>query len=187
MAILNKHGRDRGKVAIWLDYKPYGLHKDQGGNSTNYPAHSGRILDLKDDKAGAVDHFADMIEPELSDGIVILTVPSRRSCKPAWRLAKARGTTCTKGQPGGRFRVSRSNPKNQQTGRWWGPQQGNSPQKPFSAESGLDKRAKMSCCWTMSLQAAIRLRLGWTSYLKREHVVYDAQLSGKRRLRECDL
>ena len=76
MAILNKHGRYWGKVAIWGDYKPYGLHKDQGGNSTNYPAHSGRILDLEDDKAGAVDYFADMIEPELSDGIVILTVPS---------------------------------------------------------------------------------------------------------------
>jgi hypothetical protein len=45
MAILKKHDRYWGEVAIWGDYKPYGLHKNQGGDSTNYPAHSGRILE----------------------------------------------------------------------------------------------------------------------------------------------
>ena len=76
MAILESHDKFWGKVAIWGQYKPYSLHKEQGGDSSNYPGHSGKILDLKDDKAGAVHYFADLIEPELSAGIVIVTVPS---------------------------------------------------------------------------------------------------------------
>jgi predicted amidophosphoribosyltransferase len=89
--ILKKHERYWGHVAIYGDYKPWTAHKAEGGDGSNYPAHSGRILDLKDDKAGAVDHFKDMFEPELSDDIVIVTVPSHDPAKTPGGLQKLAG------------------------------------------------------------------------------------------------
>lgn len=101
MPILKKHERYWGKVAIYGDYKPYAAHVAQGGDYSNFPAHSGRILDLKDDLPGAVDHFAGIIEPELSDDIVIVTIPftirqKRRGAFKSWphaSLKKAIGWT----------------------------------------------------------------------------------------------
>lgn len=61
----------------------------RGGDYSNFPAHSGRILDLKDDLPGAVDHFAGIIEPELSDDIVIVTIPSHDPGKSAGGPSKA--------------------------------------------------------------------------------------------------
>src|SRR5690242_5517188 len=75
-AALKKHERYWNEVAIYGDYKPYGAHKEQGGDSTNWPAHCGLILDLKAGNAAAIQHFAAMIAPELSDGVVIVTIPS---------------------------------------------------------------------------------------------------------------
>lgn len=75
-AILKKHDRYWGGIAVYGDYLPWSAHKEMGGDGSNYPEHSGRILDLKDGKDGAATHFAEMIEPELADNIVIATVPS---------------------------------------------------------------------------------------------------------------
>lgn len=97
MPILKKHERYWGQVAIYGDYKPYNAHLAQGGDYMNYPAHSGRILDLKDDKAGAPRHFADMIEPELSDDIVIVTIPSHDPAKAPGGLQKLAALLAEKG------------------------------------------------------------------------------------------
>jgi|SRR5579862_2275292 len=97
MPILKKHDRYWGQVAIYGDYKPYAAHLAQGGDYSNFPAHSGRILDLKDDKAGAVDHFAGIIESELSDGIVIVTIPSHDPEKGPGGLQKLAGRLAQKG------------------------------------------------------------------------------------------
>jgi predicted amidophosphoribosyltransferase len=97
MPILKNHGQYWGKVAIYGDYKPYAAHLAQGGDYQNYPAHSGRILDLKDDKAGADSHFADMIEPELSDDIVIVTIPSHDPAKAPGGLQKLAARLAEKG------------------------------------------------------------------------------------------
>jgi predicted amidophosphoribosyltransferase len=55
--------------------------KKGGGDSSSYPPHSARILDLKDGRVDAVRHFAEMIEPELPDNIAIATVPSHDPAK----------------------------------------------------------------------------------------------------------
>jgi predicted amidophosphoribosyltransferase len=52
------------------------LTKRRGGDRSNYPAHSGRILDLKDGKESAISNFAEMIEPKLPNNIAIAVVPS---------------------------------------------------------------------------------------------------------------
>ena len=88
MAVLKKHDRFWRKIAIYGDYKPWSAHKDAGGDGSNYPAYSGRILDLKDDKVGAVDYFADIVGPELSDSIVIVTIPSHDPASPPGGLQK---------------------------------------------------------------------------------------------------
>jgi predicted amidophosphoribosyltransferase len=97
MPILKKQDRYWGRVAIYGDYKPYAAHLAQGGDYSNFPAHSGRILDLKDDKAGAPEHFAEMIEPELSDDIVIVTIPSHDPAKPPGGLQKLAARLAEKG------------------------------------------------------------------------------------------
>jgi hypothetical protein len=53
-AILKKHDRYWAGIAVYGDYMPWSAHKEMGGDGSNYPAHSGRILDLKDGKDGAV-------------------------------------------------------------------------------------------------------------------------------------
>jgi predicted amidophosphoribosyltransferase len=73
---LKGHKRFWAGIAIFGDYKPWSAHKEDGGDGSNYPEHSGRILDLKDGKASAVNHFAAMIEPTLPNNIVIAVVPS---------------------------------------------------------------------------------------------------------------
>jgi predicted amidophosphoribosyltransferase len=73
---LKGHKRFWAGIAVFGDYKPWSVHKEEGGDGSTYPAHSGRILDLKDGKANAVTHFVEMIEPELPDNIAIATVPS---------------------------------------------------------------------------------------------------------------
>jgi predicted amidophosphoribosyltransferase len=97
MPVLKNHKLFWGNVAIYGDYKPWTAHKNEGGDGSSYPAHSGRILDLKDDKAGAVDHFGDMIEPELSDDIVIVTVPSHDPAKAPGGLQKLAARLAKKG------------------------------------------------------------------------------------------
>jgi hypothetical protein len=96
MAILKQHERYWEKVAIYGDYKPWNAHKE-GGGSTSYPAHSGRILDLKEDKAGAVDHFAKIIEPELSDDIVVVPMPSHDPASVQGGLHKLAARLAQKG------------------------------------------------------------------------------------------
>lgn len=78
---LNAHGRYWNGIAVFGDYLPWGVHKANGGDSSSYPAYSGRILDLKGKNKAAVAHFAGMIEPELRGGIVIVTVPSHDPAK----------------------------------------------------------------------------------------------------------
>jgi hypothetical protein len=81
--ILKNHGQYWGNwLAIYGQYLPWGVHKQNGGTKENYPAHSGRILDLKDGDAAAVATFKAQIEPELPDGIAIAVVPGHDPAKP---------------------------------------------------------------------------------------------------------
>ena len=57
-------------------YRPWTHHKNMGGNGLDYPRHSGRILDLKESKAGAVNYFVQQIDPIICPGIVLCSVPS---------------------------------------------------------------------------------------------------------------
>jgi hypothetical protein len=75
-AVLKTHDRYWGNIAIYGDYKAWTVHAANGGDRSNYPAHSRLILDLKDANVEAVEHFRKLVEPELRDNVVIVTVPS---------------------------------------------------------------------------------------------------------------
>src|ERR1700730_4977550 len=94
-AILKRHDRYWGNVAIYGDYKPWTAHQAAGGDWSNFHEHSKCILNLKNGQILAVRHFAEMIEPELAANVVIVTIPSHAAARPgeglrglAARLAK---------------------------------------------------------------------------------------------------
>ncbi|SEN67950.1 phosphoribosyltransferase family protein [Bradyrhizobium sp. OK095] len=68
------HGND--EISAFGQYRPYGLHKAMGGDHTNYPAYSGRILDLKDKKNGGIIYFFNLVEPLIRKDVALVTVPS---------------------------------------------------------------------------------------------------------------
>ncbi len=85
--VLRNHARFWGDgIAVYGDYRPWGVHKAAGGDKSNYPEHSGRILDLKDGKAVGVAYFKDRIAPGLCDGVAVVTVPSHDPAKPGLGL-----------------------------------------------------------------------------------------------------
>ena len=67
------HGQD---ITILGPYKPWRYHKEQGGDGSNYPPHSGRILDLKDNKASGIDYFCTFLTPRIQRYPLVATVPS---------------------------------------------------------------------------------------------------------------
>lgn len=86
--IFKTHSRYWSEIAVYGDYLPWNVHKSNGGDRSNYPEHSGRILDLKGGSAIAVDHFRGQIEPELIDKIAVVTVPSHDPAKPGIGLSQ---------------------------------------------------------------------------------------------------
>jgi predicted amidophosphoribosyltransferase len=97
--ILKDHQRywGAGWLAVFGDYKPWGVHKNGGGTRENYPPHSGRILDLKDGKADSVTYFKDLVEPVLGDDdFVIVIVPGHDPARPSKGL-KALAAELAKG------------------------------------------------------------------------------------------
>jgi hypothetical protein len=84
--VLINRSKFPGQIAAFGDYKPWSWHKMEGGDSSNYPEHSGRILDLKEAKPAAVAYFLERIGPELAAKIAIAVVPSHDPAKLAGGL-----------------------------------------------------------------------------------------------------
>lgn len=94
---LSKHERYWGDIAVYGDYLPWNVHKGNGGDRSNFPEHSGRILDLKNAADHAVEYFREKIEPGLLNGIVIVDVPSHDPAKPSLGLKKLVAVLSTRG------------------------------------------------------------------------------------------
>ncbi len=57
-------------------YHSWSLHKEMGGDGTNYDKFSGQILDFKEAKPRAIASFLEQVEPLLTSGFAICVVPS---------------------------------------------------------------------------------------------------------------
>ncbi len=79
--ILNVAEIDEQGVFEYGPYKPWGLHKAQGGDGSNYPTRSKKLLDLKDKIPQAIEHFRSEVAPHLGAGIAIAIVPSHDPAK----------------------------------------------------------------------------------------------------------
>lgn len=75
----SKFGNDL--IAAFGTYLPWSLHTTVGGDRSNYPEYSGKILDLKGGYPAAVPYFQAIIEPQIADGIAIATVPPHDPAK----------------------------------------------------------------------------------------------------------
>jgi predicted amidophosphoribosyltransferase len=64
------------EISAFGEYLPYGRHKAMGGDSTNYPTYSKKILDLKDKKHGGIVYFYGIAEPLIRKEVALVTVPS---------------------------------------------------------------------------------------------------------------
>lgn len=62
-------------------YRPYRFHCDSGGDSRDYPSHSGRILDLKDRQQSGIRHFFDYLKDQVEVSEAIAVVPSHDAAK----------------------------------------------------------------------------------------------------------
>lgn len=67
------HGQD---IIILGPYRPWGYHKECGGDGGDYPTHSGRILDIKEAKPDGIGYFCNYLAPRLKTSSVVIAVPS---------------------------------------------------------------------------------------------------------------
>ncbi|WP_173087643.1 phosphoribosyltransferase [Devosia sp. 1635] len=72
------HHADRDALIFYLgDYLPWSWHKAGGGDGSNYPSYSGRILDLKESKAASLKRFEELLLGEIKrEYIGVTAVPS---------------------------------------------------------------------------------------------------------------
>jgi hypothetical protein len=64
------------EISAFGEYCPYGRHKAMGGDWTNYPTYSGKLLDLKDKRNGGILYFFNIVEPLIRKDVALVTVPS---------------------------------------------------------------------------------------------------------------
>lgn len=79
MALIKiEHADLQGEVIKALGpYRPWSYHKSRGGTSSDYPRHSGLILDLKEMKQSSISYFCDVIVPLIRDQVgAMAVVPS---------------------------------------------------------------------------------------------------------------
>jgi hypothetical protein len=72
-------------------YRPWSYHKANGGDGGDYPEHSGRVLDLKENKAVGVTYFFDYMRPKLKKPQAIAVVPSHDPAKAPGGLQSLAG------------------------------------------------------------------------------------------------
>jgi len=69
-------------ILVMGEYHPWGLHKERGGDGSNYPRHSGKILDLKEDKEPALVYFRDILREAIKAMyFAVCVVPSHDPAK----------------------------------------------------------------------------------------------------------
>jgi len=79
---------DGVEIATLGSFIPWGIHKDQGGDASNYPEHSGRILDVKSGQEAGLKYFADFMAPRIRTPGVVAIVPASDPAKRGPGLIK---------------------------------------------------------------------------------------------------
>ena len=99
MSQIFRKGRhpDGSPIAAYDTYRPWSWHKSGGGDWSNYPTYSGRILDLKNRKPVGIAYFRDKLDPDLGTGFAIAVVPSHDPEKTVSGLTQLARALCDQG------------------------------------------------------------------------------------------
>lgn len=82
MAIFASAQDNAGAPTIYLAlYRSWSAHKAMGGTSANYDLHSGRVLDFKEGKPGAIEDFRAKLDALLGSDFTICVIPSHDPAK----------------------------------------------------------------------------------------------------------
>jgi hypothetical protein len=84
-------------LAYFGHYKPWGVHRQNGGTWDDFPPHSKNILEFKKAKTEPIPIFVAMIEPELPNNIAVAVVPGHDPAKPGKGLPTIAAALAAKG------------------------------------------------------------------------------------------
>ena len=76
MIFTNESWNDTNEIVIYSNYHKYWLDREHGIKNPLFDVFSGKILDLKEGKSGAIKYFYELINPEICDDVTICVVPS---------------------------------------------------------------------------------------------------------------
>lgn len=81
MVFVNEELNGTGDIVVYSNYHKYWLDKERKIKNPLFDVFSGKILDLKEGKAAAIQYFYNLINMEICQGVTICVVPSSNSEK----------------------------------------------------------------------------------------------------------
>ncbi|MBQ3558768.1 MAG: hypothetical protein IJA07_04560 [Agathobacter sp.] len=81
MVFTNESWNDTNEIVVYSNYHKYWLDKERGIKNPLFDVFSGKILDLKEGKIGAIKFFFELINPEICNDVTICVVPSSDEAK----------------------------------------------------------------------------------------------------------
>lgn len=76
MVFCNESWNNTGDIVVYSNYHKYWLDRERRIKNPLFDVFSGRILDLKDGKEGAIRYFFHLLDLEICKGVTICVVPS---------------------------------------------------------------------------------------------------------------
>lgn len=76
MVFTNESWNDTNEIVIYSNYHKYWLDREHGIKNPLFDVFSGKILDLKEGKLGAIRYFYNLITTEICNDVTICVVPS---------------------------------------------------------------------------------------------------------------
>ncbi len=81
MVFYNEEWNNTGNIVVYSNYHKYWLDRERKIKNPLFDVYSGKILDLKEGKASAVEYFYRLINDEICQDITICVVPSSKAGK----------------------------------------------------------------------------------------------------------
>lgn len=81
MIFYNSEWENSNDIIVCGYYQRYWISKERREKNAKFDVYSGKILDLKDGKQGAIDFFYNMLNVEICDNVSICVVPSHNAKK----------------------------------------------------------------------------------------------------------
>lgn len=81
MVFVNEKWNGTGEIVVYSNYHKYWLDRERKIKNPLFDVFSGKILDLKEGKSGAIHYFYHLLDQEICEGVTICVVPSSNAEK----------------------------------------------------------------------------------------------------------